>query len=223
MKTPEYNGNLRSHIIKVPECIANVSGIVIFGKKVKSVLFSTDVAIIRNTNADAVIAVYPFTPQPIISHAIITTADIPVFVGVGGGTTRGSRVVGLAMNAEEQGALGVVLNAPTENETLGLIKENLEIPIIITVVDENEDIQKRLDAGATILNVSGGNNTPKIVRKIRSSFPKVPIIATGGPTTESIQETIAAGANAISYTPPTTAQLFKELMVKYRNTNKETL
>ncbi len=35
-----------------------------------------------------------------------------------------------------------------------------------------------------------------------------PIIATGGPTEESILRTIQAGANAITYTPPTTGQLF---------------
>ena len=36
-----------------------------FGKRIKSLLFSTDVAIIKNTNADAVIAVYPFYPSAI--------------------------------------------------------------------------------------------------------------------------------------------------------------
>ena len=43
-------------------------------------------------------------------------------------------------------------------------------------------------------------NTAKIVRKIREKFPLIPIIATGGPTEESILETIEAGANAITYT-----------------------
>jgi len=44
----------------------------------------------------------------------------------------------------------------------------------------------------------------------------VPIIATGGPTPETIMETIEAGANAITYTPPTNAEIFKTLMNKYR-------
>ncbi|MDY6006557.1 MAG: hydrolase, partial [Gemmiger sp.] len=43
-----------------------------------------------------------------------------------------------------------------------------------------------------------------------------PIIATGGRTEESIAETIAAGANAITYTPPSPAELFKAMMEKYR-------
>ena len=37
-----------------------------------------------------------------------------------------------------------------------------------------------------------------------------------GKTNESIYETIVAGANAITYTPPSTQELFKELMAKYR-------
>ena len=43
---------------------------------------------------------------------------------------------------------------------------------------------------------------------IREQFPEVPIIATGGPTDDTIRATIEAGANAITYTPPTSAGLF---------------
>ena len=44
----------------------------------------------------------------------------------------------------------------------------------------------------------------------------MPIIATGGPTGESITETIEAGADCISYTPPSTAEIFAGMMEKYR-------
>ena len=56
-------------------------------------------------NADAIIAVYPFTPQPSITQAIISVSDVPVFVGVGGGITTGSRSVRLA-NKEYRRATG---------------------------------------------------------------------------------------------------------------------
>ena len=49
---------------RVPECIQNCTGIRVFGKRIRSLVFTTDVSIIRNCNADAVIAVYPFTPSP---------------------------------------------------------------------------------------------------------------------------------------------------------------
>ncbi len=45
---------------------------------------------------------------------------------------------------------------------------------------------------------------------------KVEIIASGGNENEKIRITIEAGANAITYTPPTTAELFRGLMAKYR-------
>ena len=57
---PAYSGTLRSHLLNIPESIYACSGILIFGRRIKSVVFSTDVAIIKNVNADAVIAVYPF-------------------------------------------------------------------------------------------------------------------------------------------------------------------
>ena len=216
MKAPEYNGNLRSNIIKVPEVAETASGIRVFGRLIKSFVFTTDVAIIRNCNADAVIAIYPFTPQPIITHALIQATDIPIFTGVGGGTTRGPRVVNLAMDAEQQGAMGVVVNAPTKNQVIASIKQRVEIPVIVTVLDEKEDIQARLDHGANILNVSAGGRTPEVVRIIREKYPDIPIIATGGPSSESIKETIEAGANAITFTPPTTSELFKQIMYRYR-------
>ena len=49
------------------------------GRRIKSLIFSTDIAIIRNCNADAVLAVYPFTPQQIIADAIVSTSSLPVF------------------------------------------------------------------------------------------------------------------------------------------------
>ena len=217
MKTiPEYSGTLRSHLLTVPKCIADCSGIRIFGRRIKSLVFSTDVAIIKNVNADAIIAVYPFTPQPSITQAIISVSDVPVFVGVGGGMTNGDRSVRLAEDSEHQGASGVVVNAPITNETITKMKAIVDIPVITTIVSGDMDIAGRLAAGADILNVSGAAKTPEIVAKIRKEFPDVPIIATGGPRDEDILRTIEAGANAITYTPPTTGQLFADIMINHR-------
>ncbi|MCL2377430.1 MAG: hydrolase [Defluviitaleaceae bacterium] len=213
---PEYHGTLRSHMVEVPNIISKCGGIRIFGRLIKSLVFSTDIAIIRNINADAVVAVYPFTPQPAVSQALIMGSDLPVLCGVGGGTTTGNRVVHLASNAEFQGAFGVVLNAPTSNETIERVHKIIDIPIVITVVSELDNIAERIEAGAAILNVSGAAKTAWIVEKIRKQFPKVAIIATGGPNDQSINDTINAGADAITWTPPTTAEIFKNLMTKYR-------
>ena len=217
MFIPEFSGKLRSHMVEIPDIIRKCGGIRIFGRLIKALVFSTDIAIIRNINADAVIAVYPFTPQPIISHCLIMASDIPVFCGVGGGTTTGSRVLYLASDAEFQGAFGVVLNGPTPNETIRQVHKIIDIPIIITVVSDKDDIAGRIESGASILNVSAGADTPQLVEKIRKSFPNVAMIATGGPDVNSIESTIKAGANAITWTPPTTGEIFRDMMIKYRN------
>ena len=120
------------------------------------------------------------------------------------------------MDAEFQGAIGVVLNAPTPDETIRAVRDTIDIPIVVTVVSENTDLKARMEAGATILNVSGARKTVDIIKKIRDQLPNVPIIATGGPNEETIMATIEAGANAITYTPPTPGELFKTLMEKYR-------
>lgn len=213
---PRIGGRLRTHILKMPEAVFKASGIVINGRRIKSFVFTTDLAIIRNCDADAVFAVYPFTPQQAISDAIIKASYIPVFCGVGGGTTKGIRTISLAKDVEAQGAMGVVLNAPISDLNLYAVANAVDIPVIITVTSDKTDIASRLQHGAAIINVAYGQNTPALVRSIRERFPTVPIIATGGKTNESVSETILAGANAITYTPPPTQELFSELMAEYR-------
>lgn len=81
---------LRDHnSLALPSVIRRASGIIIMGRRMKSLIFTTDIAIIRNCNADAVLAVYPFTPQQVIMDAIISASSIPVVCGVGGGVTDG--------------------------------------------------------------------------------------------------------------------------------------
>ena len=208
---------LRHNILRMPKEIEQASGIVVYGRRIRSLLFSTDIAIIKNCDADAVFCVYPFTAQRAVHAAVIHAASMPVFCGVGGGTTQGSRAVYLAMDAENQGAMGVVFNSPIPNKDLRMASRVLDIPIVVTVTNDKDDIGRRISHGATILNVAGGAHTPEIVKGIRQKFPKVPIVASGGKTPESITATIEAGANAIVYTPPSSAALFRELMDSYRN------
>lgn len=215
---PTIESVLKKKPIQMPSEIYNASGINIFGKRIKSLIFTTDLAIVKNHNADGVIAVYPFTPQISINQAIIELSSSPVFVGVGGGLTTGQRSIDIALNAELIGAYGVVMNAPTKNELIMEMKGRLDIPIIITIVSEKEDFESRIKAGVSIFNVSGGPNTAKIVKLIREKHPNFPIIATGGPTPEDILETIKAGANTITYTPPATGKLFSDIMENYRKT-----
>lgn len=219
MKTtaPRISSRLRAHSVTVPEVIYKASGIIINGRRIKSLLFSTDVAIIANCNADAIIAVYPFTPTVEIMQSIIQIAKRPVFAGVGGGTTGGPRVKNIALDAELHGAQAIVLNAPTKTDLIVELKEEIDIPIVLTIASLKENIQERIEkTKPDILNISGGAHTAELVRKVRALYPDIPLIATGGPTDETIATVIEAGANAVTYTPPTNGEIFKELMEKYR-------
>ncbi|MCR5722313.1 MAG: hydrolase [Lachnospiraceae bacterium] len=213
---PSVQSSLRHNILNMPREIYKASGIVINGRRLKSFVFTTDLAIIRNCDADAVFAVYPFTPQQAISDAIIKCSYIPVFCGVGGGTTKGIRTLTLAKDVEAQGAMGVILNAPVSNDNLFAVAKVIDIPVIITVTSKETNIQERLDFGASIINVACAQETPEVVAHIRENYPDIPIIASGGKTGADVMRTIEAGANAITYTPPSTAELFKSLMEKYR-------
>lgn len=132
---------------------------------------------------------------------------------------RRKRSVRLALQAEHQGAYGVVVNAPIADEVITEIKRVVDIPVIATIASVHTDVRRKLEAGADILNVSGAAATASMVAEIRKEYPDVAIIATGGPTNESILETIEAGANAITYTPPSNGELFARTMRKYREIN----
>ncbi len=218
---PEVFSELRQKAVPVPETIYQASGIMVLNRRIKSLLFSTDIAVIKNSNANSIIAVYPFTPQLSITQAIIEVAPVPVFVGVGGGITTGNRSIHIALQAELLGAYGVVVNVPMAASVIKQMSKEIDIPIISTVVSEYDEVLGKIKAGVKILNVSGGVETPQIVKKLRTIIGKeFPIIATGGPTDETVLKTIEAGANAITYTPPTSADIFEKIMIEYRNEKK---
>lgn len=213
---PSVMSDLRQDIVQMPKVIKECSGIRIYGRRIRSILFTTDVSIIANHDADAILAVYPFTPIPAIIKSIMIVASVPVLAGVGGGLTTGVRSANMSLLSESEGAYAVVVNGPTTVETIKEINKVIDIPIIYTVVSDKSDIKSRIEAGVDILNVSCGVETPKVVEKIRKEYPDFPIMATGGPTEESIRQVIAAGANAITYTAPSNGELFKGKMEKYR-------
>ena len=201
---------------KVEIITQRCGGITVKGHTLKSFAYTTDAVIIRNTNANAILAVYPFTGEPVITQALLTVAQMPLFVGVGGGTTTGPRVAELAMVAEMQGAAGVVINAPAPAETIETTMSMVDIPVIATVTEDDEITECKILAGAAIINVAAGARTAQVVASIRAHHPEIPILASGGGREDRILATIDAGADAITWTPPSAQQLQSQMMAKYR-------
>ena len=52
-QVPYVESRLRHNILEMPPEIRQASGIVIYGRRIKSLVFTTDLAIIKNCNADA--------------------------------------------------------------------------------------------------------------------------------------------------------------------------
>ena len=216
-KIPEVVSPLRSSIIEMPDIIRKASGIVIYGKRIKSIVYSLDVSLIANTDADAILCVYPFTPNTQSLNAVSLVAKAPILVGVGGGLTQGERSARLASHAEENNATAIVLNGPVTVETTEMVRRYVDIPIIYTVIDKSRPLQPYIDAGVNIFNVSGGKDTVELVKWVREQYPDIPIIASGGKSDKSIEDTINAGANAITYTAyGMMEQYFHEKMETYR-------
>lgn len=203
--------------VKIPDIVASCTGIKVAGQILKTFVFSTDVAIIRNNNADGIIAVYPFAPQPLITQALILAAYKPIFVGIGGGSEKCDRSIRLAEEAESQGAMGLVLNSNVTSELIKKLKNTISIPLVLTVSSIKDNVTERIATGIDILNVSCAEKTSEMVKQIRSDNKTISIIATVGNTDETIRSVIESGASAISYTPPSTGELFREMMARYRN------
>ena len=209
-------GTFRKAEIVLPQEAQLCSGIVIYGRLIKTLAFSTDLYIIRNSNADAVLAVAPFTNQPIITKSLVQASERPVITGVGGNTTTGPRSVALAVESEVLGASGVMVNIPVKAPVIRSIARAVDIPVAVTVSEFDDYNRARINAGAAIVNVASGKNTPEVVAKVRAAYPSIPIMASGGPTAETIIATINAGADAITWTPPSLDELQKSLMADTR-------
>ena len=215
--TARIEGRLSSPNARVPAVISqHCGGITVKGHTLKSFAYTTDAAIIRNTNANAILAVYPFTGEPVITQALLTVAQMPLFVGVGGGTTTGPRVTELAMVAEMQGAAGVVINAPAPAETIGNHHVHGRHSRYRNSHGRREITECKILAGAAIINVAAGARTAQVVASIRAHHPEIPILASGGGSEDRILATIEAGADAITWTPPSAQQLQSQMMAKYR-------
>lgn len=218
---PDLSSELRSDIVESPKVINEASGIRIFGKVIKSIIYTMDVAIIANCNADAVFAVYPWTPNTKILESVSLVSKVPVLAGIGGGLTKGIRSATIGFFAEENGAQGVILNGPATNETIQNVQKAVDVPIIYTVTNNEVDVFKKIESGVSAFNVSGGKDTASLVRwlvkQLGNKYPNFPIIASGGKTNEQIKETISAGAHAITFAAYGVTELsFKKKMSQYR-------
>ena len=200
----------------MPDEYGQATGFTLFGRRIRSLLYSTDVAVIRNSNADAIFAVYPFTAQPSITQALLTVAEAPLFVGVGGGTTTGRRAAELAAVSEMQGAAGVVLNSPATPDMVAQVVSTVDIPVVASITRFDDIARAKVEAGARIINVAAGRSTPEVIRQLREAYPNLPILATGGKSAEISAATVSAGANALIWAPPSITELQRDMMVRYR-------
>jgi hypothetical protein len=204
--------------IATPTLIADkCNGISLCKIDVKSLIFSTDMALIENNDSDAVLAVYPFPPSIKIMKALIDFSDKPVICGVGGGLTQGKVSLEMAIAAEGLGAAAIIVNQPFKNKDIEAIKRKITIPIISSVSTKEFSFRDRVLAGVDVFHVTGGSNTATLIEHIKYAAPCYPIIATGGKTVEHIRSSIQAGADAIVLTPPSSGELFKTIMNQYRS------
>lgn len=196
-------GRLRTAPLHIPTSYERCQGFPLFGRRIRcSLVCSTDVATIRNSNADAIFAVYPFTAQPAIIQALLTVAEAPLFVGVDGKTTTGKRSTELAVISEMQGVAGVILNATATVDMVACCAASIDISVLITITHLNADVFDKIYAGARMVNVAAGRATASVAAQLCAAFPTLPIIVTGGPTEKSADAARQAGANALIWTPP---------------------
>ena len=205
--------------LAVPAVIRTAPGVFAQGRRIRSLVFSTDLAVICHCDADAVLAVYPFTCQPAITQALVAASQRPVLNGVGGSITHGERCIEVALHSEMQGVAGVVVNTSIPIDTVEALAERLNVPVVVTVCADDAVAAWQIEAGATMVNVAAGARTAEVVSSLRRRYGDLPIIATD----ESIARTIEAGADAISWTPPDIRVLERAVMEKARRLAAEQL
>ncbi|MGN6601173.1 MAG: hypothetical protein ACTHK8_01915 [Ginsengibacter sp.] len=203
--------------LHTPTIIKNkCNGLLLEGLTVRSLFFSTDVALIENNDCDAILAVYPFSPSAKIMGSLIQFTHKPVICGIGGGLTQGKVAMNMALQAEQLGASAVIVNQPFQNKWIEVIRKKIRIPIISSVSHINFQFRERASAGVDIFHITGGKNTGCILEHLKAQLPGYPLMATGGKSLSCIEQSIVLGADAIVLTPPATGELFRKIMDGYR-------
>lgn len=207
----------KSKILQFPKNIKEFcGGIMLDGNFIKTVLFSTDLALIENSDADAVLAVYPFPPSANIMKSLVQFSGKPLICGIGGGMTQGKKALEMAVQAESLGACAVIVNQPFKNRHIEKIKKLISIPIISSVSYSGFNFKDRVNAGVDIFHITGGSKTSEIIRHLAFAAPGYPIMATGGKSIIDIDEVVKVGADAVVLTPPSSGELFRTIMDQYR-------
>ena len=168
----EHAERARAHesVLSVPEVMRTAPGIAIQGRKIRSLVFSTDLAVICHCDADAVLAVYPFTCQPAITQALVAASQRPVFNGVGGSITQGERCVEAALHSEMSGVAAVVVNTSIPVESISALVEKVAVPVCVTACAADDVVRRQIAAGASIVNVAAGSR-PRWWRLCAGNIP----------------------------------------------------
>lgn len=210
---------LSANKFQIPKSIDQSPGMMLGEHRIKSVLLSTDLSFIQNLSADAVMIVNPFDKSNELDKVIIEFARRPVICDIGGGLLREERSIRLATGAFEAGASAVVLTKPTPPEIVARIRDNIDGPLIYTVMFDAEDVTALHQAGVDIFNVSTGELTAETVATVQELVPGSAIMANGGPHDSTIKETIKVGAEAIVFSPPTATEMLRSIFDDYRTNN----
>lgn len=213
---PTVESQLRHNILKIPPEVYSASGIVINGRRIKSFVFTTDLAIIRNCDAGRGVrrlSLYPAAGHQRRHHQGVLHSGV---------LRRGRR--------NHQGhPHGLAGQGCGMSGSHGRGAERADLRFEPAGGGQGRGYSghyHRHQGGYGYRGPASGGRvhsqrgrrarTPDEVRSIREKNQQVPVIASGGKTGDSIRETIAAGANAITFTPPSTQELFKEMMERYR-------
>lgn len=211
---------LSANRFDIPECIKESPGIMLGDTRIKSILLSTDLSFIQNLSADAIMIVNPFDKSNELDRVIIKFARSPVICDIGGGLLGEERSIRLATGAFKAGASAVVLTKPTPPEIVARIRDEIDGPLVYTVMFDAEDIKALDQAGVDIFNISTGEFTAETVATVRELVPESVIMANGGPYDSTIKATIEMGAKAIVFNPPTATEMLRSIFDDYRKNNR---
>lgn len=130
---------------------------------------------------------------------------------------REESAIRLADGAFKAGAAGVVISRPTSPDIVYRICRHIPGKLIYTVMFDGEPVHELYDAGVDVFNVVTGQETAESVQKVREILPSVPLMASGGPHSFTIRETIKKGADAIVFNPPTSTEILRSVFDGYRS------
>lgn len=176
-------------------------GIWLGGRKVHSLLVTTDFYDMIMTDADAILADFYWIPPQRKLHELFSVVRKPVVIYVRKNFFVRPKLTATIKRLEVAGAAGLFVGRRFRLAELKQACLASSVPVFAASRPKIEDIKSKIDAGVFAVCIQAKRITGKFMELMRHSFPNIPVIAFCNRSERLVGESVKSGPDAVFFRP----------------------